>query len=165
MGRCSQTDTCPSRSAKLRAGLSKLGTRLLMTKDLKKGGRPPAKEGKRTYKINVRFNQNEHQSILELQKTLGLSKTQLVRMRLLENNAAVIFNARQLMEILDKVGAELGRSGNNINQLARHANIMRKKNMLSPAIAGHFLVLLERHLALRKELDATFRTIIRQLRH
>ncbi|MDP9079985.1 MAG: plasmid mobilization relaxosome protein MobC [Bacteroidota bacterium] len=135
-----------------------------MTKDPKKGGRPPLKEGRRTFKIDVRFNETEHQSVLELQKALGLSKTRLIRMRLLENNAAVILNARQVMEALDKVGAELGRSGNNINQLSKHANHLRKKNLVTPHILEHFNKLFEEHLAIRRELDTTMRSMMRQLR-
>lgn len=135
-----------------------------MTKELKKGGRPALKEGKRAFKIDVRFNETEYQSVLGLQRALGMSKTQLIRMRLLENNAAVILNARQVMEALDKVGAELGRSGNNINQLAKHANRLRKKNLVTPVILDHFNRLFEEHLAIRRELDTTLRAMIRQMR-
>ncbi|RYE19979.1 MAG: plasmid mobilization relaxosome protein MobC [Sphingobacteriaceae bacterium] len=35
-------------------------------------------------------------------------------------------NGVNLISSLDKIGAELGRSGNNINQLARHANTLNK---------------------------------------
>ena len=145
-------------------GLYNIGPRLRMTTDLKKGGRPPLKEGKRTFKIDVRFNETEHQSVVELQKTLGISKTQLIRMRLLENNNAVVLNARQAMEGLDKVGAELGRSGNNINQLAKHANQLRKRNLVTPDILEHFNILFEEHLAIRKELETALRVMIRLLR-
>ena len=73
------------------------------------------KEGKRTQKIGARFTQSEYEQILALEKQLGVSETELVRMRLLNNNARHIINAKEFIAGSDHIGAEMGRIGNNIN--------------------------------------------------
>ncbi len=97
--------------------------------------------------------------------TLGISKTQLVRARVLHNGAGTLINAKDLIRQLNEIGAELGRSGNNLNQLAHYANILNQKNILSPVVVERFSLLLESHLKSRTELDTSLRKIIRSLGH
>lgn len=56
--------------------------------------------GKRNRKINVRFTEDEYQFILELEKTLGVRKTDLVRGRLLQDTRTAVVNAKELIGIL-----------------------------------------------------------------
>lgn len=118
---------------------------------------------KRTKKIDARFTEDEYNLVLETEKTLGITKTDLVRNALLKNGKAVIINAKELISHLDKAGTELGRSGNNINQLARYANMLIKKNALSPVVAERFNILLKQYLANQKDLETTLRKIIRMM--
>eukprot|EP01037_Dinobryon_pediforme_P007119 gene7119-7185_t len=91
-------------------------------------GRPQLTERKRTKKIDVRFTEDEYKIILALEQELGITKTELIRQRLLQNGKSIVINAKELIARLDAIGAELGRSGNNINQLARYATILQKKD-------------------------------------
>jgi len=134
-----------------------------MSKDPKRKGRPPKTAGKRTFKIDVRFTEEEYKLISDMETTLGLSKTKLVRLRLLGNGTEVLINAKALISQLNHIGAELGRSGNNVNQLAHYANVLNLKNILSPVVAERFNLLLTDHLKSRLELDKTLRKIIRVL--
>jgi hypothetical protein len=118
---------------------------------------------KRTKKIDARFTADEYKQILEMERTLGIRKTDLIRNGLLKNAKTVIINAKELISQLDKTGAELGRSGNNINQLARYANILVKKETLSPVVAERFNILLEQYLANQRDLEAALRKIIRMM--
>jgi hypothetical protein len=136
-----------------------------MSVDPKRKGRLPKKKGKRTFKIDVRFTEEEYQLVKEMELTLGISKTKLVRARLLENGAGTIVNAKELIRHLNQIGAELGRSGNNLNQLAHYANTLNLKNILSPVVVERFNLLLADHLRSRSELDASLRKIIRSLGH
>jgi len=136
-----------------------------MSKDPKRKGRPLKTAGKRTFKIDVRFTDEEYKLISEMETTFGLSKTKLVRLRLLGNGTEVLINAKALISQLNHIGAELGRSGNNVNQLAHYANVLNLKNILSPVVAERFNLLLEDHLKSRMELDKTLRKIIRVLAH
>jgi hypothetical protein len=133
----------------------------LMADFKKLHGRPKLKEGKRTKKIDTRFTEDEYLKIIALEKEFGISKTELLRMRLLSDADKVIVNAKELISQLDGIGAEMGRSGNNINQLARHANTLKLKGDLPPAVAVHFNSLLEDYIRIQRSLEAALRKIIR----
>jgi hypothetical protein len=133
----------------------------LMAKKLK--GRPQLTEGKRIKKIDARFTEKEYAVVLELEKTLGIRKTDLVRMRVLNQSKNVVLNAKEMIQLLDSIGGELGRSGNNINQLARYANILKKKGVLSPVITERFLVLFENYQVHQQALETAIRQIIRKM--
>ena len=120
-------------------------------------------EGKRTKKIDVRFTEDEFKVVLELEKTLGVRRTELVRTRLLQDARLTIVNAKELIGELDRIGTELGRSGNNINQLARYANMLSKKGILSPQVIEVFNLLFEKHLSNQQEVETALRRLIRFL--
>jgi hypothetical protein len=123
------------------------------------------KKDNRTKKIDARFTEAEYQLVLALEKELGVRKTDLVRMRLLSDAPAVVLNAKELIRSLDSIGAELGHSGNNINQLARYANILNKKRMLSPVVMERFNILFEQYISHQKNLEAALRSIVRAMNH
>ncbi|MDB5145753.1 MAG: Bacterial mobilization protein MobC [Mucilaginibacter sp.] len=142
----------------------KLATRFSLMKDTGKVmGRPLKTEGKRTKKIGARFTEDEYRVILELERTFGIRKTDLVRNRLLQNSIELVINAKEMIRALDSVGTELGRCGNNINQLAKYANILTNKRVLSPVVIERFNLLFEQYIGNQKELDTTLRRIIRVL--
>jgi len=132
--------------------------------DLKKlSGRPKLKEGRRTKKIDARFTEDEYNLVLEMEKELGISRTELVRIRLLNNGGNIVINSRELLRHLDSIGVEMGRSGNNINQLARHANTLKLQGELSPSVAAKFNELLEGHIKIYQALEVSLRKIIRAM--
>ena len=123
------------------------------------------KKENRTKKIDARFTEAEYQLVLAMEKELGVRKTDLVRMRLLNNAQAVVINAKELIRSLDSIGAELGRSGNNINQLARYANILNKKRALSPVVMERFNMLFDAYIDHQKTLETALRRVIRATGH
>lgn len=132
--------------------------------DFKKlNGRPKLKEGKRCKKIDARFTEAEYYLVIAMETELGISKTELVRMRLLNNAGNIVINSRELLKHLDNIGAEMGRSGNNINQLAKHANIMKLQGALSPSVAAKFNELLDAHIKIYQALEVSLRKIIRAM--
>jgi len=131
----------------------------------KANGRPAKLAGKRIKKIDARFTEDEYAVVLELEKALGIRKTDLVRNRLLQDAPLTVINAKDLMASLDGIGAELGRCGNNINQLARYANILKKKGLASPLILERFDLLFSQYLDNQTLLDASLRKILRLLNH
>lgn len=121
------------------------------------------KKENRTKKIDARFTEAEYTIILAMEKELGVRKTDLVRSRLLANAPAVVINAKELIRSLDSIGAELGRSGNNINQLARYGNILNNKKVLSPVVMERFNTLFEQYIANQKILETALRKVIRSM--
>jgi hypothetical protein len=129
----------------------------------KKTGRPQKTEAKRIKKIDVRFTEEEYHIIKGLEETLGISKTDLVRQRLLHGARLTMINAKEMIGELDNIGTELGRSGNNINQLARYANTLNKKSILSPQVMEQFNILFEKYIENQRGLEIVLRKIIRGL--
>lgn len=127
------------------------------------GGRPKLTEGKRTKKITARFTEDEYIIVGELEATLGINKTDLVRMRLLTNAPAVIMNAKELISGIDDVGTELGRCGNNINQLAKYANVLQNQSRLDRSVINQFNTLLREYLIKQEKLEISMRHIIRAI--
>ena len=124
---------------------------------------PPVGEGKRSFKIDVRFTEAEYRQVELLEKELGLKKTDLVRRKLLHDSKGLAVNARELMNRLDSISLKLSRSGNNINQLARYANRLQKRGLLSPPVIDEYTRLLHRHESDQMELALLFRKLIRSL--
>jgi len=133
----------------------------LMEKTQRLKGRPLKEKDKRIKKIDARFTQDEYDTILELAKTLGLRKSDLVRTRLLQDARLTIVNAKELIGFIDSIGTEMGRCGNNINQLAKYANILKKKGVLSPLVSKRFNILFEQYIGNQKQLEISLRKIIR----
>jgi hypothetical protein len=127
---------------------------------LRKSGRPLLTAGKRTKKIDARFTEDEYKTVLALEKSLGVRKTDLVRTRLLQEAPAILINAKEVIAQLDAIGTELGRSGNNINQLAKYANILQNKGALSPVVTERFNLLFEKYVENQKSLETALRKVI-----
>ena len=115
-------------------------------------------------RFELRLSEQELKQFLELEKSLGINRSDIVRIRVLQNAANMLVNTKELMKKLDTVGAELGRSGNNINQLARHANILHKQGLLSQSITTEFNSLLGEYITIQQELEKVIRQIIRLMK-
>jgi hypothetical protein len=129
----------------------------------KMSGRPKLKSGKRSKKIDARFTDDEYELIAKLEKQFGISKTEIIRMRVLNDAEKIVVNAKELFKYLDSIGAEMGRAGNNINQLAKHANTLKLKNALSPSVVTEFNGLLEDYIGIQQTLEAALRKIVRAM--
>ncbi|MBS7565552.1 plasmid mobilization relaxosome protein MobC [Mucilaginibacter sp. Bleaf8] len=131
----------------------------------KRSGRPKLTEGKRSRFINVRFTEEEFQTVSDLEKSLGITKTELIRMRVLTHAKETLISSKELIRYLDSVGAELSRIGNNINQLARHANSLKLKGGLNPSVIAQFNLLFEDYILVQQSVETALRKIVRVTRH
>lgn len=152
---------CRTKSILPSGGFVKTSQLVFLMAEFKKlNGRPKLKDGKRIKKLDARFTEEEYNQILALAKELGISKTELVRMRVLNDAAKTVINARELIKLLDGIGAEMGRSGNNINQLAKHANTLKLLGDVPPSVAAKFNELLEDYIAIQRSLETSLRKVI-----
>lgn len=135
-----------------------------MKKAIKKVGRPEMTSGKRTKIIKARLTEEEFKQVLTIEKALGLTRMDLIRARVLHNSSKVLINAGELLKQLDAIGTEMGRVGNNINQLARHANILNKQGQLTESVAREFNELFRSYIAIQQELEKTIRQILRMMK-
>lgn len=153
----------PKRDLALRGNFKTSQLVFFMDDPQKLSGRPPKAEGKRIRKIDVRFTDQEYRQIEAMEKEFGMSKTDLVRLRLLSRGTAVVVNARLLLSEVDTIGTELGRAGNNINQLAHHANTLRLQGALNSMVVDHFNELMEDYLRIQTNLEICLRKVIREM--
>ncbi|MEJ5993252.1 plasmid mobilization relaxosome protein MobC [Pedobacter sp. Du54] len=131
------------------------------------GNSHPARERTLAPKIRrfeLRLSEQELMQFLEMEKSLGISRSDIVRIRVLKNADNMLTNTKELMKKLDGIGSELGRSGNNINQLAKHANILQKQGLLSQSVATEFTSLLGGYITVQQELEKNIRQIIRLMK-
>lgn len=135
-----------------------------MTKTPKKVGRPPMLTGKRTRIIKAKLTDEEFEALLEIQKTAGMNRMELIRKRVLHGGSTVTINIKELLGTLDAIGTEMGRAGNNINQLARHANVLNKQGNLNPDITNEFNKLFTAYIRIQQELEKTLRQILRAMK-
>lgn len=133
-------------------------------KPYKQPGRPELKEGKKERFIRARLTEEEYKMLLALEKELGMNHTDLIRHKLLGGQHKQLVNAREVLTRLDVMGAELGRAGNNINQLARHANVLNKRGMLNETLVRDFNLLFREYARIRNNTEKSLRQIIRLIR-
>jgi len=127
---------------------------------IKLKGRPQSTIPGRTKKVDVRFTTIEYAVILSMSEELGISKSELIRKKVLGNAIEHSLNRKQTMDWLDSSGLELSRAGNNINQLARYANILGKNGILSAVVAERFNIELQKYQSRQKDIEKLLRKII-----
>lgn len=135
-----------------------------MNKVHKKAGRPPMLTGKRTRIIKAKLTDEEFEKLLAIQKAAGMNRMELIRKRVLGAGSTVTVNTKELLIALDAIGTELGRAGNNINQLARHANILNRQSKLAPEVVNEFNRLFTDYIRVQQELEKTLRQILRAMK-
>jgi hypothetical protein len=134
-----------------------------MNAEEKHRGRPPLTTGKRIKKVDVRFTELEYEEVLKMESALGINRSDLIRIRVLAGSKGIVINAISLLGQLDAIGAEMGRAGNNINQLAKYSNILKNEGILSPVVVERFLILLESYLKDQRQMEAAIRKILRTM--
>ncbi|WP_028298726.1 plasmid mobilization protein [Olivibacter sitiensis] len=128
----------------------------------RKGGRPEKESaGKRTAEIKIRCLAEEKNKIKSLSKSLGISITDYILKRALEQK--IVVNYKEIHKELHEIGTEFSRAGNNINQLAKHANAMHKMGKLDHSIVERFSLLLSDYVKKKDEVRVVLRKVIREL--
>jgi len=120
-------------------------------------------EGKKDHAIKARLSAKELEQLVAIEQRSGMNRTELIRRALFSGTAA----APGLAEVrrkLDEIGTELGRAGNNINQLARHANTLRLRGQLSEPVIVEFIVTFREYARIRRDTEQALRALIRLLR-
>lgn len=121
--------------------------------------------GKRTRLIKAKLTDEEFSKLQEIQKASGMNRMELIRRRVLGGGAVVAVNTVELLTALDTIGAELGRAGNNINQLARHANILNRQGRLAPEVVSEFNRMFTDYIRTQRKLEKNFRQLLRAMKH
>lgn len=120
--------------------------------------------GKRSRIIKAKLTDEEFNTLLSIQKASGMNRMELIRKRVLKGGGTIMVDTRELLKTLDAIGAELGRAGNNINQLARHTNVLNRQSKLSSDITRDFNTLFTDYIRIQRELEKTLRQLLRAMK-
>lgn len=130
----------------------------------RKGNLKTVAHEQRTRRFELRLSEAERAQFLDLENALGLSRADIVRVRVLQHSKKMLVNTTEIMKLLDSIGAEIGRSGNNINQLAKHANTLQQQGMLHSNLIRDLARLLTEYIGLQRKLEQSIRQLIRLIR-
>jgi hypothetical protein len=78
-----------------------------------------------------------------------------------EKNAYNLTNKMELLRHLDILGKELGKIGNNINQIAKYANIQIKSGKVDSKTIIDFIGAMDKYMQTRRELTKAYRSMVR----
>ncbi len=127
-----------------------------------KGGRPLLKENeKKDALVKIYCRISEKEAIVKAARSAGLTVSDYAKKRMLGEK--VVLNYGDIFKELHVIGTEFSRAGNNINQLARHANSLNKVGKLDKSIADSFNLLLSDYVKKNEEIRIVLRKLTREL--
>lgn len=127
-----------------------------------KGGRPVLKDDERKDAlIKIYCQISEKERVTKEAKSAGLTVSDYTKRRLF--GETIVLNYREIFSELHLIGTEISRAGNNINQLAKHANSLNKIGKLDSSMAEKLSLMLEDYVQKKESLRVALRKIIREL--
>ena len=129
----------------------------------RKGGRRKLeKQEKKEICLKIYVNEAENTQINAEFKNSGFrSRSDYLKRRLLSKT---VVNTAEIIEELDKHGAEIGKIGSNINQITKYANRLTLQGIRDINVIQEFNSLFNMYLDKRKDLTNAYRAIIRCLK-
>lgn len=128
----------------------------------RRGGRPlKAPMKKRTAEIKARCLVEQKEKIKFLAKESGLNISDYILKKSLDQK--VWGNYKELHREIHSIGTEFSRVGNNINQLARHANTLEKIGQVDKLSMQRLNLILIDYLNKSEEVRIVLRKIVRAL--
>lgn len=129
-----------------------------------KTSRTESTKDNRICRFELRLTKAEKEQFLSLEKSLGLNRSEIVRNRVLSHSSKILVDSKTILQMLDTLGSELGRSGNNINQLARHINTLKLQGRLEPGELSRFPSLIADYIKYQRQIEQEFRNLMRLIK-
>ncbi len=111
--------------------------------------------------VSVRLKSKVYTQLKAESRFLGLSLSQLIRLKLSSDDNKII-DTKGILNSIDRVVTEQARVNNNINQLAKHANTYRDK--ISPKVFQDHTMLLAKHLEYRDFMNKVLKQIYQAIK-
>lgn len=119
------------------------------------------KKENRIHRLEIRLTEEEHIHLEEAIKELGIEKSELVRKLIFREQNSLLVTNRDFRQATDRIGAELGKIGSNVNQFARYVNELHKTNQARPEIIEGFNELLLEYKTANRDLVSIFDALLR----
>lgn len=130
----------------------------------KKDSRAESTKDNRIYRFELRLTKAEKAQFLSLENSTGLNRSEIVRNKVLSHASKILVDSKTILQMLDTLGSELGRSGNNINQLARHINTLKLQGRLEPGELSRFPSLIADYIKYQRQIEQEFRNLMRLIK-
>lgn len=131
------------------------------TKKGRGGRRKLPDEEKKSSLLRVRCKESEMEILIKTAKSLKTTVSDYVLNRALDRN--LVINRIEIVSEINKIGADISRCGNNINQIAKHINSQNRIGISSDGWREEYNKLLEDYIKIHAELRTTFRKLTREL--
>jgi hypothetical protein len=129
-----------------------------------RGGRRKLEQNqKRLIKLQAHVTSMEYEKLNDQFQATGMRYfSEYLRLLILDRGKArSITNKQELIKQLDKIGIQINRLGNNINQIAKYANIQIKSGKIDQRTMGRFNNLMEDYLQEERNLINAYRALAR----
>jgi len=111
--------------------------------------------------VSVRLKPADHTQLKAESKSLGMSLSQLIRIKLGSDEYKII-DTKGILNAIEKVVTEQARVNNNINQLAKYANTYKDK--ISPKVFQDHTMLMTKHLEYRDYMNKILKQIYQAIK-
>lgn len=111
--------------------------------------------------VSVRLKPDDFARLKEESRSLGVSLSQLIRIKLSDDEIKII-DTKGILNAIDKVVSEQARVNNNINQLAKHANTYRDK--ISLKLFQDHTMQMAKHLEYRDNMNKVLKQIYQAIK-
>ena len=129
-----------------------------------RGGRRRLEQNqKRAIKLQAHVTVIEYEKLNDQFRATGIRYfSDYLRLMILDRGKArSITNKQELIKQLDKIGIQISRIGNNINQIAKYANIQLKSGKIDQRTMDRFNSLMEEYLNEERNLIRAYRALAR----
>lgn len=116
-----------------------------------------------SHQLKFNINDEEYRHLMNAFSSSGVKKmSEYLRNRLIETKGLYLHDPKAILKTLDDLGESVGRIGNNINQLAKYANVLTLKEKEDFEVIAEMNTLLKQYSLERKEMTLAIRALLRK---
>ncbi|WP_413998675.1 plasmid mobilization protein [Flavobacterium sp. W1B] len=130
---------------------------------MKKNGRPKLEKSlqRKLHSVKCYCTEEEKKQIIFIASQFNFTVSEYLLIKSLDKR--VVSNRIEMIASLDTLNLELFKGGNNINQLAKHANRIKNANGLDQTLFMNFINLLNIYVKKTNDIKSIINSIYREL--
>lgn len=120
------------------------------------------KEKQQVKRLQFYVDQKEYEILMAEYEASGYSSLSAYLRKKIVGNGIIIPYPKELLNMLDKLGIEQSRIGNNINQIAKKVHTYDREGQISKDMLEQFNKSMHNYLNVLNELSMAYRGLIRR---